>query len=95
MLGRDAREVWPGGGWFPWPQDLRRWGWPEPQQLGGPGLPAGWHASMGLGTGTCKRQAQNQGSREARVQIRRGAVRVSGSASLSLSFLIFHRCERA
>ena len=47
---------------------------------------------MGLGAGTCKRQAQSQGSREARVQIqpgRRGAVRVSGSASPSLSFLIF------
>lgn len=64
---RDAREVWPGGGRFLWPQALRRQGWPELSSWAGQASHLEGHASVGLGTGTHKRQAQSQGSREARV----------------------------
>ena len=50
-----------------WPQALRRQGWPELSSWAGQASHLEGHASVGLGTGTHKRQAQSQGSREARV----------------------------
>ena len=93
----DAREVWAGGRRFLWPQALRRRCWPEPQQLGGPGLPPGGTCQRGAGhrdtqeTGTKPGQRGGLCSRPGC----RGAVRVSGPTCPGLSFLVFHRRETA